>query len=169
MAQDSKTWRIFPLAIKQSPINTTLLQDRGLQIYQDLHIEKNNVRGRGAVMIGPYTPVFCLELACWLNEASWQAYYKPVGFAGNEPGPDTMNLEAIGLKMEGAVVDELTGTQAYIATNIAPQIDGVEDSIIVVAFRGTANAENMKTDVRSRQVRGHPWGRNSLSPFVSDG
>ncbi|EJK47583.1 hypothetical protein THAOC_33688 [Thalassiosira oceanica] len=31
--------------------------------------------GRGAIYKGRYTPVFCIELACWLLEASWQAYY----------------------------------------------------------------------------------------------
>ena len=38
-----------------------------------------NTHERGLVSIGPYIPVFCAELACWLNEASWQAYNSPVG------------------------------------------------------------------------------------------
>jgi hypothetical protein len=180
LARDSRTWRVFPLAIKQSPTPANPLEERGFQIYQDLHTDLNNLRDRGVVSIGPYTPVFCLELACWLNEASWQSYYSPVGLADKAPGPDTMNLEALGLQLEGAVLDEVTDTQVrrldvcmqgslrycflltllpspwkpqtYVATNISPQIDGEEDSIIVVSFRGTANAANLKTDFRSRQV-----------------
>ena len=152
LARDSRTWRVFPLAIKQSPTSSNPLEERGFQIYQDLHTDRNNLRDRGVVSIGPYTPVFCLELACWLNEASWQSYYSPVGLSNKAPGPDTMNLQALGLQLEGAVLDEVTDTQTYVATNICPQIDGEQDSIIVVSFRGTANAANLKTDFRSRQV-----------------
>ena len=152
LARDSRTWRVFPLAIKQSPTPANPLEERGFQIYQDLHTDLNNLRDKGVVSIGPYTPVFCLELACWLNEASWQSYYSPVGLSKKAPGPDTMNLEALGLQLEGAVLDEVTDTQTYVATNISPQIDGEQDSIIVVSFRGTANAANLKTDFRSRQV-----------------
>ena len=64
-----------------------------------------------------------------------------------------MRLDVIGLQLEGYVYDERTSTQAYIATNSAAQVDGEEDSVIVVAFRGTSDATNVKTDFRVRQVR----------------
>jgi hypothetical protein len=150
LARDSKTWLVFPTPIKFSAA-PKILGDTLMQIYQDLRTDSTNMRGRGVVSIGPYTPVFCLELACWLNEASWQAYYSPVGLSTS--AAERMKLEAIGLRLEGAVFDDLTDTQAYVATNISPQVDGEEDSIIVIAFRGTANAANLKTDFRSRQVR----------------
>jgi hypothetical protein len=153
LARDTRTWRVFPLAIKQTVESSTLLQEKGFQIYGSLRTQSNNVKERGVVSIGPYTPVFCLELACWLNEASWQAYYTPEALSNDKTySSDKMNLESIGLRLEGAVRDEATGTQSYVATNIAPQVDGEEDSIIVVAFRGTANAVNVKTDFRARQV-----------------
>ena len=48
-----------------------------------------------------------------------------------------MNLNSIGLRLEAAILDETTNTQAYIASNIRDQVDGEEDSIIVIAFRGS--------------------------------
>jgi hypothetical protein len=63
-----------------------------------------------------------------------------------------MALESIGLRLEHSIIDEDLHTQAYIASNISSQVDGEEDSIIVVAFRGTASSRNMKTDLTFRQV-----------------
>lgn len=63
-----------------------------------------------------------------------------------------MSLSSIGLKLERAVVDCNTDTHAYIATNVSEQIEGEEDSIIVISFRGTASVSNMKTDLNFRQV-----------------
>lgn len=125
------------------------------QIYKDLRIDRNT-QLRGLVSVGPYIPVFCAELACWLNEASWQAYYSPVGSPEMKHKDDFygwMRLDTIGLQLEGYVHDERTNTQAYIATNSAPQVEGEEDSVIVVAFRGTSNTTNMQVDLRMRQVR----------------
>ena len=152
LAKDSRTWRVFPLPIDQSS-PTTMLEDNVFQLYKDLHTDGSS-RGRGVVSLGPYTPVFCLELACWLNEASWQAYYSPAGISSKTAGtsPGGMNLEALGLRLEGAVFDHVTDTQVYVATNITRQVDGEEDSVIVVSFRGTANISNLQTDLRSRQV-----------------
>lgn len=131
-----------------------MLQDRGYQLYKSMHIEYDNTRERGVVSVGPYTPVFCVELACWLNEASWQAYYSPAGLLEESAASiKGMNLESIGLRLEGAVYDTATDSQAYVATNIGPQVDGDEDSIIVIAFRGTASKSNVQTDLRHRQVR----------------
>jgi hypothetical protein len=151
LAKHSKTWRVFPLPIKQSAVSTTTLQDDTFQLYSDMHTDEST-KERGIVSIGPYTPVFCLELACWLNEASWQAYYTPDGITPNDPNVTSMNLEGLGLRLEGAIYDASTDTQAYVATNVADQVDGNEDSITVVAFRGSASTTNLQTDLKSRQV-----------------
>lgn len=152
LAKEAKTWRIFPLPIDQSS-PTKMLEDNVFQLYKDLHRD-GNIRERGLVSRGPYTPVFCLELACWLNEASWQAYYSPPGISLKTAGvsPGGMNLESLGLTLEGAVYDDITDTQVFVATNFAPQVDGEEDSTIVISFRGTASASNLQTDLRSKQV-----------------
>ena len=79
LAKDSRTWRIFPCPIQNLHDGTSNpFQDNMYQIYKDFHMDKNT-HDRGLVSIGPYIPVFCAELACWLNEASWQAYNSPVG------------------------------------------------------------------------------------------
>jgi hypothetical protein len=64
-----------------------------------------------------------------------------------------MSLHSIGLKLERAIVDDETDTHAYVAVNSSEQVEGEEDSIIVVSFRGTASVSNMKTDLSFRQVR----------------
>ena len=151
LARDTKTWRVFPLPIKQSAVPSTMLRDIVFQLYKDLHTD-GNTKGRGVVSVGPYTPVFCLELACWLNEASWQAYYAPPGVSPNDPSIAGMKLEGLGLRLEGAIYDETTDTQAYVATNMAAQVDGEEDTIIVVAFRGSTSSTNLQTDLKSRQI-----------------
>ncbi|VEU39928.1 unnamed protein product [Pseudo-nitzschia multistriata] len=163
LAKESKTWRIFPCPIQNLDESNSLFQDDMFQLYKDFHTDRDTHQ-RGLVSIGPYTPVFCAELACWLNEASWQAYNSPVESTerkdfGNifdkEDFVGWMRLDLIGLQLEGYVYDERTSTQAYIATNSAPQVDGEEDSIIVVAFRGTSDVANVKTDFRFRQVPLH--------------
>jgi hypothetical protein len=155
LAKESKTWRIFPCPIQRFDNSSSPLRDNMYQIYKDLHTGRET-QDRGLVSIGPYTPVFCAELAAWLNEASWQAYYSPPGAPQNMVEKDDfegwMKLDIIGLQLEGYVYDERTNAQAYIATNVAPQVDGEEDSIIVVAFRGTSNVRHMQIDLRMRQV-----------------
>jgi hypothetical protein len=154
MAKESKTWRIFPCPIQKADIVNSQLQDHMYQLYKDLHTDRN-LTGRGIVSIGPYTPVFCNEIACYLNEAAWQSYYTPPGsehFVEKDDFIGWMNLEALGLQLEGYVFDDRTNAQALVATNIAPQVDGEEDSIIVVAFRGTSNVAHMQIDLRMRQV-----------------
>lgn len=153
LAQESKTWRVFPLPIDQSK-PTAALEDKVYQLYKNLHID-NNKRERGIVSMGPYTPLFCLEVACWLNEASWQAYFSPKGVSSKffDESPGVMNLGSLGLHMEGVVYDDITDIQAFVATNVAPRVDGEEDSVIVVSFRGTASTSNLQTDLRSKQVR----------------
>ena len=157
LAKDSRTWRIFPCPIQNLHDGTSNpFQDNMFQIYKDFHMDKNT-HHRGLVSIGPYIPVFCAELACWLNEASWQAYNSPAGSPETEKPLNEsyntddsddfhgrMRLDVIGLQLEGYVYDERTSTQAYIATNSSSQVDGEEDSVIVVGFRGTSDATNVK-------------------------
>eukprot|EP00536_Pseudo-nitzschia_multiseries_P010740 jgi/Psemu1/326150/estExt_fgenesh1_pg.C_3380001 len=163
LAKESKTWRIFPCPIQKDDETSSPFQDNMFQVYKDMHTDRDTHQ-RGLVSVGPYIPVFCAETACWLNEASSQAYYSPAESSGRKDfgnGFDKddflgwMRLDLIGLQLEGYVYDERTNTLAYIATNSAPQIDGEEDTIIVVAFRGTSDATNVKTDFRVRQVPLH--------------
>ena len=154
LAKESKTWRVFPCPIQQMNDLNSPLDDNMYELYKDLHTD-TNIQGRGLVSIGPYTPVFCAEIACWLNEASWQAYYSPPGaleMMHKDDFEGWMKLDSIGLQLEGYVYDDRTNAQAYIATNIGPQVDGEEDSIIVVAFRGTSNVTSIQIDLRMRQV-----------------
>ena len=107
---------------------------------------------KGSIFKGRYIPVFCVETACWLLEASWQSYYSPTEYALNDWAPGKMSLHSIGLRLERAIEDEETDTHAYVATNTEEQVEGEDDSIIVVSFRGTASISNMKTDLSFRQV-----------------
>ena len=108
--------------------------------------------GRGAIYKGRYIPVFCVEIACWLLEASWQAYYSPLEYSLNDWAPGRMRLDSIGLKLEHAINDSETDTHAFVASNISEQVEGEEDTIIVVSFRGSASISNIKTDLSFRQV-----------------
>ncbi len=143
LARHTHTWRIFPLPIRKVSVRSKILSETSFQL---------NKNERSAVYISRYVPVFCLEIACWLLEASWQAYYSPENFSLDDWAPGRMALESIGLQLEHSIVDESLHTQAYVASNISPQVDGEEGSIIVVAFRGTANSRNMKTDLTFRQT-----------------
>ena len=144
LARYTHTWRIMPLPIKKvSSITSKLLSE---------HSFKLDSSDSSIAFFGRYTAVFCLEIACWLLEASWQAYYSPTRFSSDSFAPGRMSLDSIGLHLEKAIFDEDTLTQAYISTNMNSQVDGPEDSIIVVAFRGTANVQNMRMDLKFRQI-----------------
>jgi hypothetical protein len=157
LARKAHSWRIFPLPIRSHGLLSqhtlkeslnligTFQLDGGFEVYRF----KN---GRGSIFKGRYIPVFCVEIACWLLEASWQSYYSPFEYAYNDWAPGKMNLGSIGLKLERAIVDEETDTFAYVASNVSEQTEGESDSIIVVSFRGTASVSNMKTDLSFRQV-----------------
>jgi hypothetical protein len=64
-----------------------------------------------------------------------------------------MNLDTLGLGLEADIFNEKTDTRAFVASNIADQVDGERDSIIVVAFRGTASSTNLKTDFNFGQEK----------------
>lgn len=49
-------------------------------------------------------------------------------------------------------MDLATNTQAIVATNAFDQTEGVEDSLIVVSFRGSVDAANLRTDLKSGMV-----------------
>lgn len=143
LARQTHTWRTFPLPIKKVAVASKILSETSFQLNQS---------ERSAVYVSRYMPVFCVEIACWLLEASWQAYYSPKDFSLDDWAPGRMALESVGLRLEHSIVDESLHTQAYVASNISSQVDGEEESVIVVAFRGTANSTNMKTDLTFRQV-----------------
>ena len=162
LARNTHTWRVFPLPVRshglmsQHTIKETLNLIGSFQLDGRFNQHKFKY-GRGAIYKGRYIPIFCVEIGCWLLEASWQAYYSASEYSLNEWAPGRMHLDSIGLRLEREIVDEETDTHAYVATNISEQIEGEEDSIIVVAFRGTASISNMKTDLSFRQVSCHPF------------
>lgn len=141
LARYTQSWRIFPLPIQKVSLATSLLKDVSFKL---------GPSERSLTFFGRYTPVFCLEVACWLLEASWQAYYAPQEFVSDDSA--RMSLESVGLKMERCILDKSTDAQVFVATNMYSQVDGEEDSIIVVSFRGTANATNLALDMKWRQV-----------------
>mmetsp|Transcript_31905 Transcript_31905/g.61032 ORF Transcript_31905/g.61032 Transcript_31905/m.61032 type:complete len:1706 (-) Transcript_31905:400-5517(-) len=165
LARNTHTWRVFPLPtrshglLSQHTLKETLHIVGTFQL--DGRFESHKLKfGRGAIYKGRYIPVFCVEIACWLLEASWQAYYSPLEYSLNNWAPGRMRLDSIGLKLEHAINDSETDTHAFVASNISEQVEGEEDSIIVVAFRGSASISNIKTDLSFRQV---PLPENLMS------
>ncbi len=160
LARNTHTWRVFPLPtrshayLSQHTIKETLNIIGTFQLQVDgryFNMHKNKY-GRGAIYKGRYSPVFCVELACWLLEASWQSYYSPSEYSLNQWAPGRMRLDSIGLKLEHVVLDSETDTHGFVASNISEQVEGEEDSVIVVAFRGSASFSNIQTDFSFRQV-----------------
>lgn len=143
LARYTQSWRVFPLPIQKISLASVLLSDIPFKL---------GPSERSVAYFGRYTPIFCLEVACWLLEASWQAYYSPQEFSSDVGDLACMSLETIGLKLERCILDKSTDSQVFVATNLCSQIDGEEDSIIVVSFRGTANTTNMAIDLKWGQV-----------------
>jgi len=71
-----------------------------------------------------------------------------------------MRLDSIGLKLERFIEDEDTDTHVYVASNVSAQVEGEEDTIIVVSFRGSASKTNVQTDLEFEQV---PLGEDIVS------
>ncbi len=160
LARCTHTWRVFPLPIRshlylsQHTIKETLNIVGTFQLkvngrYFNMH---KNKYGQGAIYKGRYSPVFCVELACWLLEASWQSYYSPSEYSLSQWAPGRMRLDSIGLKLEHVIHDSETDTHGFVASNISEQVEGEEDSVIVIAFRGSASFSNIQTDFSFRQV-----------------
>ncbi len=168
LARSTHTWRVFPLPVRSHGVMSQHTLKEKLNIVGTLQLQVDGRHfnmhpykiGRGAIYKGRYIPVFCVELACWLLEASWQAYYSPSEYSLNEWAPGRMRLDSIGLRLEKAIHDEQTDTHGFVASNVSEQVEGEEDTIIVVAFRGSASLSNIKTDLSFRQVR-----RNCLTYF----
>mmetsp|Transcript_18045 Transcript_18045/g.43378 ORF Transcript_18045/g.43378 Transcript_18045/m.43378 type:complete len:1693 (+) Transcript_18045:233-5311(+) len=161
LCRNTHTWRVFPLPTRshglmsQHTLKETLHMVGTFQLQVDAcgHFVPHNFKfGRGAIYKGRYIPVFCVEIACWLLEASWQAYYSPTEYSLSEWAPGRMRLDSIGLKLEYAINNSETDTHAFVASNVSEQVEGEEDSIIVVSFRGSASMSNIKTDLSFRQV-----------------
>lgn len=160
LARNSHTWRVFPLPIRSHSLMSQHTLKEQLNIVGTFQLDANfNAHrfkfGRGAIYKGRYMPVFCIELACWLLEASWQTYYSSTEYSYDEWAPGKMNLEPMGLKVDHCIDDNESDTHAFVASNISEQVEGEEDSIIVVAFRGTASMSNIATDLTFSQVPLH--------------
>lgn len=161
LARNTHTWRVFPLPIRSHGVISQHTIKEQLNIVGTFQLGRGGRHfnmhkfkfGRGAIYKGKYIPVFCVEIACWLLEASWQAYYSPTEYSLNDWAPGRMRLDSIGLKLEHAIHHKETDTHAFVASNISEQVEGEEDSIIVVSFRGSASISNIKTDLSFRQVR----------------
>ena len=160
LARNTHTWRVFPLPtrshalISQHTLKEQLNILGTLQLYFDgrhFHMHQRKL-GRGAIYKGKYIPVFCVEIACWLLEVSWQAYYSPFEYSRDNWAPGRMRLDRIGLKLERYINDSETDTHAFVASNISEQVEGEIDSVIVISFRGSASSTNIKTDLSFRQV-----------------
>jgi hypothetical protein len=161
LARNTHTWRVFPLPtrshgyLSQHTLKEKLNMIGTFQLKVDgKHFALHNDKyGQGTIYKGIYIPVFCVEIACWLLEASWQAYYSPLEYSLNSWAPGRMRLDSIGLKLEHAIHNSETDTHGFVASNISEQVEGEEDSIIVVAFRGSASMSNIiETDLSFRQV-----------------
>lgn len=63
-----------------------------------------------------------------------------------------MSLDSIGLKLERFIEEKDTDTHVYVASNVSAQVEGEEDTIIVVSFRGSASKTNVLTDLEFEQV-----------------
>ena len=159
LARYSHTWRVFPLPLNRlnhhvygNSIASKLYTGRAYQLDCDFNLHSCH-HGRGTIYSHRYMPVFCIELACWLLETSWQSYYSATEFKCDDYAPGRMNLENLNLNLDSYISDDKFDTHAFIASNISAQVDGEEDSIIVVSFRGTTSTTNMKTDLKMNLVR----------------
>ena len=100
------TWRVLPLPVERtSAVVRMMLPKRFYQLYMNGKKDYENMQEGGIVCMGHYIPVFCVELACWLHEASFQAYYSPKSVSWNDSAPGKMNLGSIGLRLESAIYD----------------------------------------------------------------
>lgn len=157
LAKYTHSWRVFPLPIERKsvlhhqPVPAKVLPPDAFELDVDGRPREASFR-RGIIYKGLYMPVFCLETACWLLEAAWQAYYSHDQFKTDDWAPGRMSLDSVGLKLDSAISDERSDTKAYICSNVKPQVDGEEGSVIVVAFRGTASKKNLQTDLNWQQV-----------------
>jgi hypothetical protein len=162
LARNTHTWRVFPLPTRSHGLMSQHTLKEKFNMIGTFQLKVNgrffslhqNRDGQGTIYKGIYVPVFCVEIACWLLEASWQSYYSPMEYQLNSWAPGRMRLDSIGLKLEHAIHDIETDTHGFVSSNVSEQVEGEEDSIIVVAFRGSASMHNIiETDLSFRQVR----------------
>ncbi|CAM9380366.1 unnamed protein product [Phaeothamnion confervicola] len=91
-------------------------------------------------------PIFCLERACWLCEVSWQSYYDAKKLnLDSFIAPGRMDLSALGLEL----VADIDGGDSHETR--AMLCRGADR--LVLAFRGTANVNNVMLDFKVKQVR----------------
>jgi hypothetical protein len=178
LSRYTHTWRVFPSPIdrRPKPLQKRLNSVEHYEINKNLQLISNRW-GSGTIYKDNYVAVFCVEIALWLIECAWQTCklnnnvsrerffkfhitndfflfpqdYSATEYKTDDFAPGIMNLESVGLILEADIFHEETDTRAFVATNLAPQVDGDSDSIIVVAFRGTVSDTNIKTDFNWRQ------------------
>lgn len=114
------------------------------------------------------TPYFCLETACRLMEASFQAYYSAESDKGrssnpfdedgnegndeyikNETGTIPIDIRRHGFNLQAIVSNVDTNTFGFISTFQSQTSDSVVNGI-VISFRGSVIA-NVGTDLNIRQ------------------
>uniref|UniRef100_A0A7S3PV14 Fungal lipase-type domain-containing protein n=1 Tax=Chaetoceros debilis TaxID=122233 RepID=A0A7S3PV14_9STRA len=154
LSRYTHTWRVFPLPIERHR-HVKIAKGKpktvdGFQLNKDFNTLPEKL-GRGTIYEKNYIPLYCIETALWLLECSWQTYYSTTEYKTDGFAPGIMNLDTLGLNLEADIYNESSDTRVFVASNIAPQVDGEADSMIVVAFRGTASTTNIKTDLNIDQ------------------
>ncbi len=99
-------------------------------------------------------PLFCLERAWFLREVAWQSYYDPhrVDF-DDIVAPGKQDLSCLGLDLVDYIEHE--GFQARVILCRG-------DDRLILAFRGTATLENIKTDFDFKQTPLR-WGEREFT------
>jgi hypothetical protein len=109
LVRGTHTWRVLPLPMERtSAVARMMLPQKFYQLYKNGKKDSDNLQDPGIVFVGKYIPVFCVEIACWLHEASFQAYYSPKSVVWNDSAPGKMNLSSVGLRLESAIFDHGT-------------------------------------------------------------
>ncbi|CAM9850426.1 unnamed protein product [Chrysoparadoxa australica] len=102
---------------------------------------------------GKTPPVFCLETALFLCEVAWQAYYDPHETVLDDfVAPGRQDLSYLGVTLVEYIFDEESEIKVIIARGA---------DRLVLAFRGTANATNLVSDLKLAQV---PLRRSHARP-----
>lgn len=73
LAHYTHTWRIFPCPLQKIRFQIGKNSLDCFQIDQNFRYHKSSF-GRGAIYRSNYVPVFCVEIALWLLECSWQVF-----------------------------------------------------------------------------------------------
>jgi len=103
-------------------------------------------------------PLFCLETACFLCEAAWQAYYDPFSGDPNDLiAPAKQDLSYLGLSLVSYIYNEETEMRAML-------FRGADR--LILAFRGTAHVKNLATDLKMTQTSLPQFAPKGRKPIV---